>query len=1267
MKTGQRAVVINEILPASVLPQVDYIELYNHSSNAVDISGCYLSDSPSTNKFKIPPSTVLAPRGFISFDENQLGFQLSHNGETIFFRSADGSRMLDAVQYEAQENGIAFGRYPDGSPEFYRLTAQSPGATNPPPLIDDIVINEIMFAPISEVVDDEYVELYNKGTNSVNLGGWKFTQGISYQFPPNTILLPDHYLVVAKNYTNLISHYPNLNSANTFGDFGGTLSHDGERVALGKPREDYTTNNSVIHTNTSYVVVEEVTYGTGGRWCHWANQGGSSLELIDPRSNHRLAYNWGDSDETAKATWTPFEFTGILDSPTSGNGGSGTQGGTPIDRLEVTCLGEGEFLMDDWDVRYPGNSTNLIANKDYETGLAGWVSTGNHIGTTLENSGNNGSAHSMHVRATGNGDTGANAIRSALVNNLQQGFTLTIKGYARWLRGWPEVTARIRGGYLEAYCRMAVPNNLGTPGARNSIARTNSAPAIYGVIHSPALPQVGDAVVVTAGVQDPDGIGSVNLFWRVDSASPPAFTVVAMNDNGVNGDAVAHDGIYSATIPAQAANTAVGFYVEATYVFGATNQFPANAIVPAFGDGQRHECIIRWGDPVLTLSFSTYRLWMSRNNVNAYINRPALSNQDIDGTLVVGNNRVIYNMLVHYSNSPYHQGQNTSPETAAGTSQHFDIHLPLDDKYLGTDKFNKVHSPGNGAFDDVTLQREQTAYWFARQSKLPYLYRRFVALYVNGVRKGSSLGGNNSLNEDTQRPDGELVAEFFPNETSGQLYKLQPWFEFQNDFSTLTGGGSAAFDNKLWCTLSPCLSTNPFTGPHKISRYRQNWLTRSANKTANDYTNVIAIINAANVPTNNPAYWENLSGLIDVDEWAHIFAVEHAVGNWDSVGNRNAQNMYAWKPDGGKWKLMIWDLNIVLAAATTPDTPSATATPSPNSQFLPVGNLFQTQSDQDTNGMKFLNQYPPFRRIWWRAYKELMIGSNAPFATAVNICNAKYSAMTNSGIFPLEPSSITNFINTASANIIVGINQYDYNGTYTVANPNITASSSNSITITGLANFDITDIQFNGQSWPITWTTFTNWSVTIPVTNNTSFTVVAYDKNHRVIGATNTVNVTYSIAGTPPDPRDFIVFNEIMYKAGPNNPNAEYVELYNLHTNYTFDISGWQVKGLGYTFPPASYFPPRSFIILAKDRVAFNIAYGANVPVFDEFTGILQQDGETLTLIKPAATTNDVDVVIDKVRYESTAPWSTNANFSGSSLQLIDPNQDNSRAGNWTA
>ncbi|HTD68359.1 MAG TPA: lamin tail domain-containing protein, partial [Candidatus Limnocylindria bacterium] len=394
-KTGVRAVVINEILAHTDLPDVDFIELYNYSTQPVDISGCYVSDAASTNKFQVPNGTTLAGHGYIAFTETTLGFALGHKGETIYFRSADGTRMLDAVQYGPQENGISFGRYPDGAPEFYRLTTKTAGTTNTIFRVDDVVINEIMFGPLSEATDDKYVELYNKGTNAVNISGWRFTSGIDFTFPANTSIAPDGYVVVARNRDHLLGHYENLNAANTFGNFDGNLSRDGERVALAKPEIDVTTNGSgVVSTNTLYLVVEEVTYGTGGRWCKWADQGGSSLELIDARSNHRLAYNWGDSDETAKALWTPFQSTGLIDT-------GSTQGGSAIDRLEVMSLGEGEYLLDDIDARNPSGGNNVIANSTFESGaLTPWTPQGNHIRSTIELAGNN-STRSMHVRACG--------------------------------------------------------------------------------------------------------------------------------------------------------------------------------------------------------------------------------------------------------------------------------------------------------------------------------------------------------------------------------------------------------------------------------------------------------------------------------------------------------------------------------------------------------------------------------------------------------------------------------------------------------------------------------------------------------------------------------------------------------------------------------------------------------------------------------------------------------------------------------------------------
>ena len=164
-----------------------------------------------------------------------MGFRLGAVGETIYFKNPDGSRVLDCVQFEGQENAVSMGRWPDGASEFYPMQTRTPGAANSAIRVRDVVINEIMYSPISGDDNAQYVELYNKGANAINVGGWRFTSGIDYLIPTNTVIPASGYLVVAKNAANLFAHYGNLSTNNAVGDFGGHLSGSGERLAESMP------------------------------------------------------------------------------------------------------------------------------------------------------------------------------------------------------------------------------------------------------------------------------------------------------------------------------------------------------------------------------------------------------------------------------------------------------------------------------------------------------------------------------------------------------------------------------------------------------------------------------------------------------------------------------------------------------------------------------------------------------------------------------------------------------------------------------------------------------------------------------------------------------------------------------------------------------------------------------------------------------------------------------------------------------------------------
>ncbi len=177
-----RELVINEFLANTDPATPGFIELFNRANQPLDVSGCSLSDDAKTNKFFLAPGTIIPGRGFLVYDQNALSFAPSASGGTVYLRNASGTRVLDAIRYEGQQENVSFGRTPDGSERLRALAQPTPGRTNSTAWQSDIIINEIMYAPISLDDDDQYIELYNRGTNAVDLGGWQFISGVGFTF-----------------------------------------------------------------------------------------------------------------------------------------------------------------------------------------------------------------------------------------------------------------------------------------------------------------------------------------------------------------------------------------------------------------------------------------------------------------------------------------------------------------------------------------------------------------------------------------------------------------------------------------------------------------------------------------------------------------------------------------------------------------------------------------------------------------------------------------------------------------------------------------------------------------------------------------------------------------------------------------------------------------------------------------------------------------------------------------------------------------------------
>ena len=1202
-----RNVMINEFLAHTDDPELDYIELYNHSTQAVDIAGCVLTDDPDTNKFVIPIGRTIPAQGFVYFTQNELGFALSAEGDTLYFKNASGTHVLDIVQFTGQENGVATGRSPDGADQFYRLTAKTPGTHNASLWVSDVVINELMYHPISEDDDDQYIELHNRGGSPVNLGGWRLKDGINFTFPTNTTLSAGGYVVVARNVGQLLTNYPNLTPAKVLGGFGGRLSHGGERVALTMPDTVTSTNNSgAVTTNLIHIVMDEVTYGTGGRWPQWTDGGGSSLELMDPRAHHRLASNWAASDETQKAPWTVVSATGTIDN-----------GSTTADQLQVLLQGAGECLIDNVQVLTAGGA-NLIANSTFETGATGWTAEGTESPSGLDTSEGYGSSRSYHVRTVDRGDNQVNRIRTPLTSSLASGTAgVTIRAAVRWLKGHPGILFRLRGNWLECAAEMALPVRPGTPGAANSRYAAKVGPALTEVQHSPVLPAASEPILITARAHDPDGVGSLLLKYRVDPAT--TFSTVNMTDDGKAGDAVANDGLYTAPIPGQAAGTMIAFHLQAQDLGApaAMTLFPDNA--------PTRECLVRVGEVQPTGNFPVYRIWMTQATMSTWTSRNKLDNSPFDVTFVVGDSRAIYNTKALYAGSPYIAPSFTGP--ASGRCG-YSIEMPKDDLFLGGTDLVLDWPGGHGS--ETTALQEQMGYWIAERLNVAFSHRYTIRLHVNGVTDAA----RRAVFEAVLQPAGDFLEAWSPDAPEGQFFKIDRAFEFSDS------GGLAA---------APQPQLQNFTttgGVKKTEKYRWNWMYRSTAK-VNDYTSLFALVDALNSTSPEP-YTAATFGLVDVEQWMRIFAAEHIVVNFDAWGHEIGKNMYAFLPSKGRWQIYMFDLDWLMLPAVNH-----------NGSYAPLTAPLFNSEDPTVSRMY---AHPPFARAYWRAVQDAVNDPLDP-AKCNPVMDAKYRSLVENGVGWCDGSALTapTAVKTWFSQRHTGLqNQLATVASAFAVNPTVTVSNGVGV-VSGSAPVNVETVTVNGAKWTVRWTGVNSWVANVPLqTGSNFFSIVGLDVNGQVLaGLSNGVALNYNLP--VPSPADAVVINEIMYN--PLLPDAEYVELFNTSATQSFDLSGWTFNGLSYTFPNGAAINPRSYVVLANDRVAFDMAYGPEVAVFDQYSGNLQANGETLSLLKPGAAPGP-EILVDRVRYEAGVPWAETQ--AGTSLQLLDVARDNGRVANWT-
>jgi hypothetical protein len=158
-------IVMNEIYSRGTTADPDWIELYNPSSAAMDVSGYKAYDvggqSGSKTKKQVPAGTVPPSGGLliiVTDDTTSSGFGLSNSGEKVWLENASGV-IVDSVTYLGHTAVQSYGRIPDGG-DWQLLNTITRGSSNG----SVSAFQEELAAPTNFVLSQNYPNPFNPTT-----------------------------------------------------------------------------------------------------------------------------------------------------------------------------------------------------------------------------------------------------------------------------------------------------------------------------------------------------------------------------------------------------------------------------------------------------------------------------------------------------------------------------------------------------------------------------------------------------------------------------------------------------------------------------------------------------------------------------------------------------------------------------------------------------------------------------------------------------------------------------------------------------------------------------------------------------------------------------------------------------------------------------------------------------------------------------------------------------------------------------------------------
>ncbi len=423
----------------------------------------------------------------------------------------------------------------------------------------------------------------------------------------------------------------------------------------------------------------------------------------------------------------------------------------------------------------------------------------------------------------------------------------------------------------------------------------------------------------------------------------------------------------------------------------------------------------------------------------------------------------------------------------------------------------------------------------------------------------------------------------------------------------------------------------------------------------------------------NSTNYEYVKTQMDIDNFIDYMVTEIYLDNRDWPGN----NIKYWRPktENGKWRWLLYDTDFgfgiydgysagynTLEFALEPNGPSW---PNPPWSTLFLRKLVQN----DEFRAAFINRFADyFNTIFSPATATAKINE------IVQLIESEMPAHVNKWSQPHPDWAVSslwwnnienwynniqglrNFVNIRVEYLRQYISiQFGLPGTATIT-LNISPAGSGNVNVSTLF---IKDYPWQGiyfRETPIQITAlpydnfkFSHWEGLS--TSNAASISISLERNENLVAVFEPVT----------DIRQSVVINEINYNSHPDYNSEDWVELYN--NGAPANLAWWQMKDANDSF----YFPNNimlghsEFLVVCRDTAAFKTIYSDVHNCIGNFQFKLNRTGETIQIC------DNLGSVIDSVKYANRFPWPIMPDGGGSTLELKNPNMNNSLSYAWMA